>query len=1279
MSALQEAYRGKRILLVGASGFLGGVALSLLLSRCPELERAYVLMRRAPGLPAPERFAERVLPAVAFDPLRAAWPEINDRVTVLQGDMSAPDLGLEPDALEALGDLDLILNCAGLVDFEAPLDQAYRTNVVGVQNLVALARRTGAHLIHVSTCFVAGAATGRRAEEVEAGWFPRRDEAPYLDFDPAREIADIEAEIGRLGKAVEEQAAQASYRERALERFRSLNAGLPSPAALANAARRVQRDDLRDRLVEAGRKRANFWGWSNVYTYSKSIGEQVLAAADDLRWSLVRPAIIESALRYPEPGYNLNATTSAPLVMLALNGFQLAPARPDLVLDIVPVDTVAAGILAVGAAAVRGRAGQVYQIGTSDANPCRGDRVIELIGLYIHERELGKGKGVLHANREPVIVSREAFEGRTRRGQALWRTLADRAEALRGSVDHPALRAILGKAAARAATVAEDLDKARAFWDLFLPFTHDYDYRFVSAHIRDLWAELGEPYDLRELDWRTYWLDVHIPGLRRHVLTESFGKTIKPVATPMSLAERVEAVARDDAYRAAFTAPGGRSLTYGELWARAGQIAGSLRERPQGEVGVDLDPEGWWLAALLGAQRAGRVARLSGPGTARKGGPRIAAAADGFALLAGRRRESISYQNARTDGLGASDAPGAPGIAMGDREPIAARDLARSLERLAGWLACEPGAVVVVSADAPPVALLAPLHAQAELRLVPDEAVPGAIADGGATAVVACAAVPDRPYRLRALVDASPLSGTARLEACKLPVTQILADGLLLAAHREVTRPADRDAPFEAESGVSWPDMPWRVRVSDDRPDRVFLDGLAGEATSLGALRARLADQPGVAAATVHGGAGTTLAFLRPDPAAFRDFRQMVARLGGVLRETNSAIPAAQRLHALIVTFGDLPEPGDDTWEARTDWIRLSPRSERAEWAGMPDDRIPLFDLEEEDVRLARGRLADPADLAFVLDHHREATLTYERLLVLERVLLALFRRAEPFNAQAFLQRHGDEAARTARLEYRVGFRLGTIVQKWRDWHASEDPEGTLLPAAVTEPVKAGLAMATDAFFDHAMDVSVRGKAYIPVAGAYVVVANHSSHLDTGVVKYALGAWGERIRALAAKDYFFGTPARRFLAHHFTRLIPTERQAVTTEWVKRAREALGEGDWVLIFPEGTRTADPEVQPFKASLGTLLRACRAPVLPVYVHGTHEILPKGTLLPRGRKIRVFVGPPIPYAHLEQVTAAAAGTLARDRLMADYVRDAVAGLERGDFFWLRDRALPAGGRDE
>jgi long-chain acyl-CoA synthetase len=247
---------------------------------------------------------------------------------------------------------------------------------------------------------------------------------------------------------------------------------------------------------------------------------------------------------------------------------------------------------------------------------------------------------------------------------------------------------------------------------------------------------------------------------------------------------------------------------------------------------------------------------------------------------------------------------------------------------------------------------------------------------------------------------------------------------------------------------------------------------------------------------------------------------------------------------------------------------------------------------------------------------------------------------------------------------------------KVQTWAQDEQPEQPLLPEPVNEAVRKGLGAAAMAFYRHGLAVTVKGAAYIPAGQNFLVVANHSSHLDGGLVKYALGPWGTRLHALAAKDYFFGTPGRRFVAHHFTRLVPTDRQKVGTEWLRRAKEILAMGDCVLIFPEGTRTDGPDVAAFKASLGTLARQAEVAILPVRIEGTDEILPKGKALPRGRKATIHVGPPIPWSVLAERTAEL-GQLQRDRAIAALLQEAVEGLPEGRYWWLdgwKDRRVPA-----
>jgi Male sterility protein len=66
---------------------------------------------------------------------------------------------------------------------------------------------------------------------------------------------------------------------------------------------------VRERLREGGMSRAEHWGWINTYTYTKSMGEQLIAQTSGLTYAIVRPSIVESSIRFPFPGWNEGFTT----------------------------------------------------------------------------------------------------------------------------------------------------------------------------------------------------------------------------------------------------------------------------------------------------------------------------------------------------------------------------------------------------------------------------------------------------------------------------------------------------------------------------------------------------------------------------------------------------------------------------------------------------------------------------------------------------------------------------------------------------------------------------------------------------------------------------------------------------------------------------------------------------------------------------------------------------------------------------------------------------------
>jgi long-chain acyl-CoA synthetase len=191
--------------------------------------------------------------------------------------------------------------------------------------------------------------------------------------------------------------------------------------------------------------------------------------------------------------------------------------------------------------------------------------------------------------------------------------------------------------------------------------------------------------------------------------------------------------------------------------------------------------------------------------------------------------------------------------------------------------------------------------------------------------------------------------------------------------------------------------------------------------------------------------------------------------------------------------------------------------------------------------------------------------------------------------------------------------------------------EEIAIPASLAAAGRRLLGIGQRALYHGLYDAKVVGAAHIPHDRNVLVVANHSSHLDMGLVKVALGDEGRRLAALAARDYFFDTPVKRAYFENFTNLIPMEREGSLKASLKAAAEALRRGYHLLIFPEGTRSRDGRMQPFFPTAAYLALQCNVDVLPAYIAGTFEALPPGATLPKRADLEVRFGRPIAVADL------------------------------------------------
>ena len=162
----------------------------------------------------------------------------------------------------------------------------------------------------------------------------------------------------------------------------------------------------------------------------------------------------------------------------------------------------------------------------------------------------------------------------------------------------------------------------------------------------------------------------------------------------------------------------------------------------------------------------------------------------------------------------------------------------------------------------------------------------------------------------------------------------------------------------------------------------------------------------------------------------------------------------------------------------------------------------------------------------------------------------------------------------------------------------------------------------------------IRSEKLKDVKGGFVVVANHSSHLDTPLIVGSLPRPLARyLAAGAAADYFFNVWWRRGLTALFFNAFPVRRTGTQTSSTS-ARSLLMRGIPVLIFPEGTRSKDGELGRFKPGAAALAAACDVPCIPVALIGAHIAHPRGTNWPkRGRfPVGVIFGDPLRLAEGE-----------------------------------------------
>jgi 1-acyl-sn-glycerol-3-phosphate acyltransferase len=172
-------------------------------------------------------------------------------------------------------------------------------------------------------------------------------------------------------------------------------------------------------------------------------------------------------------------------------------------------------------------------------------------------------------------------------------------------------------------------------------------------------------------------------------------------------------------------------------------------------------------------------------------------------------------------------------------------------------------------------------------------------------------------------------------------------------------------------------------------------------------------------------------------------------------------------------------------------------------------------------------------------------------------------------------------------------------------------------------------ALAIKPFMMLFIGLRVRGREHLASSGPFILIANHSSHLDTiSLLSLFPLSRLRRIRPVAAADYFERNRFVSLVTKTLFNILPIARKNITTENnpLRRMREAIEAGDSIIIFPEGTRGSGPEMGEFRSGVAHLIEKLPGvPVVPAYLVNMGRSLPKGEFIPVPFFCEIRIGAP------------------------------------------------------
>ncbi|MCG9129268.1 AMP-binding protein [Candidatus Poribacteria bacterium] len=529
--SIADFFRGKVLLITGGTAFLGQPMVAKILTSLPDVKHIYLLIRNRTEsngkiTTAVERFKNELLCSDVFDELRKihgtdfeSW--VSDKVTPVEGELTDERLGFSDTLYEQLqNEVDVFFNIAGLVQFDPPFDASLKGNALAARHTVTFAKGcANAVFLHVSTAYVCGDNPGIVSEKLHS---PFEQFAQELSTNTGESIPpSLFEEIEYLqtySESIRQEAdtpSQISEFQLEAEKL-SKTDKRNKPKDIQTLTDEVKADWLETRLVEAGLSHARSRGWNDTYTYMKFLAEHVvMELRDTMPTAIVRPSIIESSLAEPHPGWLGKYRMSEPLIVgFAKGRIPDFPADPDIILDIIPVDFVVNAMLAAAEAVALNGGIEVYHVATGSQNPLYFRGIVDATSEYFTENPMME-------NGEPIQVpvwefpSLEQFE----------KKVEGKVRLLNGVIQLlTMLPTRSAKRRRRKLVVKQSSIKALLHYiRIYAPYTRT-NFEFETKKTQALYDNLDPTeqkkfgFDVSQIHWNQYFQEIHIPGIKRHVL-----------------------------------------------------------------------------------------------------------------------------------------------------------------------------------------------------------------------------------------------------------------------------------------------------------------------------------------------------------------------------------------------------------------------------------------------------------------------------------------------------------------------------------------------------------------------------------------------------------------------------------------------------------------------------------------------------------------------------------------------------------------------------------------